>query len=120
MVRLGSQLLAEVSEVCRFKVLVWNNLTPTFILGVFFETSKKKGQKNSEAAVASEIWGYRYNIMKRKIYSLSELLAFVLSKQIRMSARVNHNKNQFFIVLLPNKQPIRLYMTLPLSFSVAM
>gem|GEM_PF-3508582 len=35
-----------------------------------------------------------------------------------MSACINHDKNEFMIMLFPNKQPVRLDMTFPLSFTI--
>ena len=40
-------------------------------------------------------------------------------KQVGMCACTEHNKNEFLVVLLPNEQPVRLDVTLPLTLAVA-
>ena len=40
-------------------------------------------------------------------------------KQVGMCACTEHNENEFLVVLLPNEQPVRLDVTLPLTLAVA-
>ena len=47
-------------------------------------------------------------------------LTFVLSEKVGMCACINHDKNKLLVVLLPDKQPIRLNVTLPLVFAVTL
>ena len=45
-------------------------------------------------------------------------LTFVLSEKVGMCACINHDKNKLLVVLLPDKQPIGLNVTLPLVLAV--
>ena len=51
--------------------------------------------------------------------NFNPLLLIFFIKQIGVSAGVEHYKDKFGIVLLPNQQPIRLDMTFPLPLTVA-
>ena len=48
-------------------------------------------------------------------YSLSS----VLTKEVRMSAGIGHQQYQFAVVLVPNEEPVRSDMTLPIAFVLA-
>ena len=49
-----------------------------------------------------------------------ERLSFLLPEQVGMCTRVEHDENEFRVVLLPDEQPVWLDVTLPLSLTVAM
>jgi len=48
------------------------------------------------------------------------VVSFVLfAKQVGMSTSIEHDENEFLVILLPNEQPVRLDVTFPLTFAIA-